>query len=62
LKPNSAAVDRGTELPTITDGFTGAAPDLGALEYGKPLPHYGPERWPVGVPTSGPRSITGPPR
>jgi len=62
LKTGSAAIDRGMELPTITDGFTGAAPDLGALEYGKPLPHYGPESWPVGVPTSGPRSITGPPR
>jgi len=29
-------------LPTITDGFTGRAPDLGALEAGQPLPHYGP--------------------
>ena len=32
LKPDSAAIDRGVELPTITDGFTGRAPDLGALE------------------------------
>jgi hypothetical protein len=62
LKADSAAIDRGMELPTITDGFTGSAPDLGAFEYGKPLPHYGPERWPLGVPTSGARSITGPPR
>jgi len=29
-------------LPTVTDGFTGRAPDLGALELGQPLPHYGP--------------------
>jgi len=42
LKPGSAAVDRGVELPTVTDGFGGRAPDLGALESGKPLPHYGP--------------------
>lgn len=62
LKPDSAAIDRGVELPTITDGFNGRAPDLGALEYGKPLPHYGPAQWPAGVPTTGPRSVTGPPR
>jgi hypothetical protein len=42
LKPGSAAVDRGTNIPNVTDGFTGLAPDLGALEVGKPLPHYGP--------------------
>ncbi|MFN7935402.1 MAG: hypothetical protein U0R19_18885 [Bryobacteraceae bacterium] len=42
LKPNSAATDRGTVLPNITDGFTGKAPDLGALETGQPIPHYGP--------------------
>jgi hypothetical protein len=42
IKPGSAAVDRGVALPTVTEGFTGAAPDLGALELGKPLPHYGP--------------------
>jgi hypothetical protein len=42
LKPGSAAVDRGTPLAGITDGFSGKAPDLGALELGQPLPHYGP--------------------
>jgi hypothetical protein len=42
LKPASAAVDRGVELPTVTAGFTGRAPDLGALEVGQPLPHVGP--------------------
>ena len=42
LRPGSAAVDRGTVLPTVTDGFTGGAPDLGALEVGVPAPHYGP--------------------
>ena len=42
LKTGSAAVDRGTPLAGITDGFSGTAPDLGALEVGKPLPHYGP--------------------
>jgi hypothetical protein len=42
LRPGSAAVDRGTPLPTVTDGFTGSAPDLGALEAGAAPPHYGP--------------------
>lgn len=44
LKAGSRAVDAGARLPTINDDFTGAAPDLGALEHGQPLPHYGP-RW-----------------
>jgi hypothetical protein len=44
IKAGSAAVDRGVALPTITDGFAGAAPDLGALEAGKPVPHYGPRQ------------------
>lgn len=42
LKPGSRAIDAGTELPSITDGFSGRAPDLGAYELGSPLPHYGP--------------------
>ncbi|MBI5283388.1 MAG: hypothetical protein HY858_17030 [Candidatus Solibacter usitatus] len=44
LKAGSKAIDAGLVLPTINDGFTGAAPDLGALELGRPEPHYGP-RW-----------------
>ncbi|HET9130276.1 MAG TPA: hypothetical protein VFO86_04970, partial [Terriglobia bacterium] len=42
LKPNSVAVDRGVVLPNVNEGFTGRAPDLGALETGKPVPHFGP--------------------
>jgi len=42
LQPRSAAVDKGTPLPTVTDGFAGRAPDLGALELGGPLAVYGP--------------------
>jgi hypothetical protein len=42
LRPRSAAVDKGTPLPTVTDDFAGRAPDLGALEVGAPLPIYGP--------------------
>jgi hypothetical protein len=42
LKPGSAAIDRGVVLHNVTDGFAGRAPDLGALEAGQPVPHYGP--------------------
>jgi hypothetical protein len=42
LRPGSAAVDRGIAVPNVTDGFTGQAPDLGALEVGRPVPVYGP--------------------
>jgi hypothetical protein len=49
LKPTSKAVDAGELIPTINEGFTGRAPDLGALEVGKPLPRYGP-RWLKGQP------------
>lgn len=44
LRAGSKAVDAGEALPTINDGFAGQAPDLGALELGRPEPHYGP-RW-----------------
>lgn len=42
LHKGAAAIDVGIELPNITDGFTGSAPDLGAYEFGVPIPHYGP--------------------
>ena len=42
LKPGSSAVDRGAVIPNVTDGYTGTAPDLGALELGQSVPHYGP--------------------
>lgn len=42
LSAGSKAIDAGKVLPTITDGFVGKAPDLGAYETGQPIPHYGP--------------------
>ncbi len=44
LKAGGKAVDAGVLIPTVNDHFTGNAPDLGALESGRPQPHYGP-RW-----------------
>jgi hypothetical protein len=31
-------------LTGINDDFTGKAPDLGAYEVARPLPHYGPRQ------------------
>ena len=42
LTAGSVAVDRGQVLPNINDGYTGAAPDLGCYERGRPVPWYGP--------------------
>jgi hypothetical protein len=42
LKAHSNAVDQGCLLPNITDGYTGKAPDLGAIEYGSGVLWYGP--------------------
>jgi hypothetical protein len=63
LAPGSAAIDAGVALPTINDGYAGRAPDLGAYEAGKPLPHYGPRSVPPGThPGDGSvRSVAGPP-
>jgi len=44
LRPGSAAVDAGCPLPNVNDDSTGGAPDLGALEVGRPAPVYGPRQ------------------
>jgi len=41
LKPGSPAIDAGTVIPNINEDYTGKAPDLGPLEVGQPVPHYG---------------------
>jgi len=42
LRNGCRAIDAGQPLPNVCDDFDGAAPDLGAYELGRPLPHYGP--------------------
>lgn len=42
LRPGAAAIDKGVALPGINSGWSGSAPDLGAVESGEPAPHYGP--------------------
>jgi hypothetical protein len=44
LKAGGKAVDAGITIPTVNEDYVGQSPDLGALEVGAPLPHYGP-RW-----------------
>lgn len=41
LASGSPAVDAGVALPNVTDGFSGSAPDLGAIEGGRSF-HVGP--------------------
>jgi hypothetical protein len=41
LAATSNALDAASVLPNVNDAFTGAGPDLGALERGCPLPIYG---------------------
>jgi len=41
LHSASNAVDAGVLLPDINDGYTGRAPDLGAIEQGESPPSYG---------------------
>jgi len=48
LAPGSVAVDGGQVIPGLTDGYDGAAPDLGAWERGLPLTVYGPRPAPDG--------------
>jgi hypothetical protein len=43
LKGSSKAINAGAVLSSINDSFvTDGAPDCGAFESGKPMPHYGP--------------------
>ncbi len=44
LRPGSVAIDAGVRLTGVNDDFTGRAPDLGAYESGRPVPHYGPRK------------------
>lgn len=51
LRPGGSAVDAGQVVPNVNEDFAGKAPDLGAFEVGRTLPHYGPrdprtaEKW-----------------
>lgn len=42
LAAGSSPIDAGVAIPSVNDDFEGAAPDLGALEFGRAEPIYGP--------------------
>lgn len=42
LRSSSAVVDQGEVIPGFHRSYNGSAPDIGAYEWGTPLPHYGP--------------------
>ncbi|WP_103069678.1 immunoglobulin-like domain-containing protein [Aquimarina sediminis] len=43
LSSSSPLIDKGENIPNINDNFvTDGSPDIGAYEFGQPLPHYGP--------------------
>jgi hypothetical protein len=44
LRPGSRAIDTGCVLSNINNDYVGKAPDLGALEYGGKVYHYGPRK------------------
>ncbi|MBL9132517.1 MAG: S8 family serine peptidase [Verrucomicrobiaceae bacterium] len=44
LSESSTAKDAGVAVPNLSDQFEGKAPDLGAFELGRSMPHYGPRK------------------
>ena len=48
LSPGAPEVDAGEEIANLNDAFAlHGPPDLGAFEFGEPLPDYGPRPWPA---------------
>ena len=42
LRKGSSAIGAGVTVPNLMERADGKAPDLGALQFGQPAPHYGP--------------------
>ncbi|MGB5160723.1 MAG: right-handed parallel beta-helix repeat-containing protein [Thermoanaerobaculia bacterium] len=48
LSPGAPEIDAGEEIANLNDAFAlQGFPDLGAFEFGQPLPNYGPRPWPT---------------
>jgi hypothetical protein len=46
LVPGAPEIDAGIDLPNLNDAFIlNGSPDMGAFEFGQPLPDYGPRLW-----------------
>lgn len=44
LQASASAKNAGVPIANVTDGYTGAAPDMGALIEGRPVPRWGAAR------------------
>ena len=44
LAADTSAKNAGIEVPNVTDGHSGAAPDMGAIIEGRPVPAFGAAR------------------
>jgi hypothetical protein len=42
LRPGSPEIGKGTVIPNVAESRNGNPPDMGAVPFGEPLPHYGP--------------------
>jgi hypothetical protein len=42
LKPGAPEIGKGIAIPNVAEERNGSAPDMGAVPFGDPLPHYGP--------------------
>jgi hypothetical protein len=42
LKPGAPEIGKGVAIPNVAEERNGAQPDMGAVPFGDPLPHYGP--------------------
>ena len=58
LKAGCNAIDGGAILPNINNGFIGAAPDMGAYEYGQAAPSFGPRVGPSATFSVSPSTIS----
>ncbi len=54
------AINAGIVLANINDGYSGSAPDLGAYEFGHPLPQYGPRTTALPPPPLGAATVIPP--
>jgi endo-1,4-beta-xylanase len=58
LQSTSPAINRGAAVAPITNGYVGAAPDMGALEYGRPAFSAGAKAGTATPPAPAPTTLT----
>jgi len=58
LNQNSLAIDAAQPLSNINEGYSGSAPDLGAIEFGESLPVYGVREPADTMPPAAPQNVS----